>query len=124
MEVQLRHSPASTVARCFLAPGEPMRVESGAMVAHSPGIQIEAKAEGGVFAGLKRSMLAGESFFVTTYTAPQHGGWVDCAPVLPGDVISMPIEPDKPFFISKGSWLASSHGVTVETQFGGMANMF
>jgi uncharacterized protein (TIGR00266 family) len=124
MEVQLRHNPSSTVARCFLAPAEPMRVESGAMVAHSNGVQIEAKADGGVLAGLKRSVLAGESFFVTTYTAPQHGGWVDVAPVLPGDVISMPITPDRPFFISKGSWLASSYGVTVETKFGGMANAF
>jgi len=63
MKVQLRHNPASTVARCFLAGGEPLRVESGAMLAHSAGVTLQAKAEGGILAGLKRSMLAGESFF-------------------------------------------------------------
>ena len=37
--------------------------------------------------GLKRSMLGGESLFMTTFTAPAAGGWVDVAAHLPGDVI-------------------------------------
>ena len=49
------------------------------MIAHSAGVQLEAKAQGGIMQGLKRSVLGGGSFFVTTYTAPSHGGWVDVA---------------------------------------------
>ncbi|MEV0292058.1 TIGR00266 family protein [Nocardia sp. NPDC050710] len=124
MKVQLRHSPASTIARCFLAGGEPMRVESGAMVAHSAGITLQAKAEGGILAGLKRSVLAGESFFVSTFTAPPQGGWVDVAPALPGDMLNLQITQDRPYFISRGGWIANSHGVQVEGKWGGFANLF
>lgn len=124
MQVQLRHNPSFTVARCMLAGGEPVRVEGGAMIAHSAGVQLQAKAEGGIMKGLKRSVLGGGSFFVTTYTAPAAGGWVDVAGVLPGDVTYLPITPDRPFFISRGSWIANSHAVDINTQWGGMANLF
>ncbi|GGK92615.1 TIGR00266 family protein [Nocardia jinanensis] len=124
MKVELRHNPSSTVARCVLAGGEPVRVESGAMVAHSAGVTLEAKAEGGILAGLKRSMLSGESFFVSTFTAPQQGGWVDVAPSLPGDMLALQIAPDQPYFISRGGWIANSSGVQVESKWGGFANLF
>ncbi|MDQ6937092.1 MAG: TIGR00266 family protein [Actinomycetota bacterium] len=124
MQVQLRHGPAFTIARCVLAAGEPLRVEGGAMLAHSAGIQLQAQAQGGLMAGLKRSVLSGGSFFVTTYTAPQSGGWVDVAGVLPGDTVPIAIAPDRPFFISRGNWIANSYGVEVDSQWGGMANLF
>jgi uncharacterized protein (AIM24 family) len=44
MQVQLRHSPSFTVARCVLAPEEPLRVEGGAMIAMSAGVTLTAKA--------------------------------------------------------------------------------
>lgn len=124
MKVELRHNPSSTVARCVLAGGEPVRVESGAMVAHSAGVGLEAKAEGGILAGLKRSMLSGESFFVSTFTAPQQGGWVDVAPSLPGDMLALQIAQNRPYFISRGGWIANSTGVQVESKWGGFANLF
>ncbi|MFC9999765.1 TIGR00266 family protein [Nocardia sp. NPDC127526] len=124
MKVELRHNPSSTVARCFLAGGEPMRVEHGAMIAHSAGVSLAAKAEGGIIAGLKRSVLAGESFFVSTFTAPPQGGWVDVAPALPGDMLALTVAPDRPYFISRGGWIANSHGVAVEAKWGGFANLF
>jgi uncharacterized protein (TIGR00266 family) len=124
MQVQLRHNPSFTVARCTLAPGEPLRVEGGAMLAHSAGVQLQSQAQGGVMKGLARSVLGGGSFFVTTYTAPAQGGWVDVAGVLPGDVVPITIQPDRPFFLRRGSWIANSHGVEVDTQWGGMANLF
>ncbi|HEU5267983.1 MAG TPA: TIGR00266 family protein [Jatrophihabitans sp.] len=124
MDVQLRHAPSFTVARCVLAPGETVRVEGGAMIAHSAGVQLESKAQGGLMAGLRRSMLGGGSFFVTTYTAPPHGGWVDVAGVLPGDTVSIDVSPQQPFFLRRGSWIANSAGVEIDTQWGGMANLF
>ena len=111
MQVELRHNPSFTVARCVLAGNEAVRVEGGAMIAHSAGVVLEAKAQGGVMAGLKRSVLGGGSFFVTTYTAPGQGGWVDVAGVLPGDVVSIEVTPDRPFFLRRGSWIANSAGV-------------
>jgi len=94
------------------------------MIAHSAGVELEAKAEGGVMAGLKRSVLGGGSFFVTTYTAPPQGGWVDVAGVLPGDTVEIGVTPETPFFLRRGSWMANSSGVEIDTQWGGMANLF
>jgi uncharacterized protein (TIGR00266 family) len=124
VQVQIRHQPSFAVARCTLAPGEPLRVESGAMLATSWGVQIEAAVQGGLLKGLKRAALGGESLFVTTYTAPQGGGWVDVAPNLPGEVVTVAITPDRPFFITRGSWIANSHGVEIETRFAGAQNLF
>ena len=124
MQVELRHNPSFTIAPCVLAPGEPLRVEGGAMLAHSAGVVLQSQAQGGLMAGLKRSVLSGGSFFVTTYTAPPQGGWVDVAGVLPGDTVALDIAPDRPFFIGRGNWIANSHGVQVDSQWGGMANLF
>jgi uncharacterized protein (TIGR00266 family) len=124
MEVQLRHDPSFTVARCILGGNELVRVEGGAMIAHSAGVQLEAKAQGGIMAGLKRSVLGGGSFFVTTYTAPAQGGWVDVAGVLPGDTVPIDVTPEQPFFLRRGSWIANSSNVQIDTQWGGMANLF
>lgn len=125
MRVDLRHNPSWTVARCILAPGEQMKAESGAMYAHSAGISIEAKMEGGLMAGLRRSVLGGESMFMTTYTAPHNGGWVDVAANLPGDAITIDLEPGQDrFLLTKGCWLANSAGVGIDTKWGGARNLF
>jgi uncharacterized protein (TIGR00266 family) len=124
MQVQVRHQPSFAVVRCLLAPGEPIRVESGAMLATSYGVQLEASMQGGLLKGLKRSVLGGESLFITTYTAPQHGGWVDVAANLPGDAAVVTVTPDRPFYITRGCWIANSHAVQIQTQWAGMQNLF
>ncbi|MEJ7650545.1 MAG: TIGR00266 family protein [Nakamurella sp.] len=124
MQIDLRHDPAFTVARLNLTPGEPVRVEGGAMIAHSDGVILTAKSEGGIMAGIKRKMLAGESFFVTTYTAPKQGGWVDIAGSLPGDIVPIDVTGDSPCYVAKGNWIANSNGVNVDTDWGGMKSLF
>lgn len=120
MDVQLRHQPSFSVARFLLAPGEPMRAESGAMLAMAPDTQLEAKAEGGMLKSLKRAALGGESFFVTTLTAGPQGGWVDLAANLPGDLAIIDVLPGQGWLLSKGAFLGAAVGVQIDTQFQGM----
>jgi uncharacterized protein (AIM24 family) len=87
MQIQTRHAPSFAVARCTLAPRETLRAESGAMMATSAGVAVEARMEGGLMRSLRRGVLGGESLFITTFTAPDAGGWVDVAANLPGDVV-------------------------------------
>jgi uncharacterized protein (TIGR00266 family) len=124
VEVALRHTPSFGVARVKLDPNEHVKVESGAMYAMSAGVVLESKMEGGFLKSAKRAMLGGESFFVSTYTAPQQGGFVDVAARLPGDLLSVDIAPDRALFVQKGSWLASAGGVELDTKWGGFKNMF
>lgn len=124
MQITTRQGPAYGVARINLAPNETVRVESGAMMAMSTGVLLEAKAEGGIMKSLKRAALGGESFFVSTYTAPAQGGFVDVAARLPGDLTTIELDPEVPFNIQKGSWLASASSVQLDTKWGGFKNMF
>ncbi|MEA2828418.1 MAG: hypothetical protein QOG43_2857 [Actinomycetota bacterium] len=124
MNVDLRHSPSFAAARVSLEPGEKLRTESGAMMAMSAGVGVESNTQGGLMKGLKRSVLGGESLFVTTYTAPAGGGWVDVAHHLPGDIIVADVAPDQPVLITRGCWLASAAGVELDTKWGGFKNLF
>jgi uncharacterized protein (TIGR00266 family) len=123
MDIQLRHQPSFAVARVTLGPGEQIRAESGAMMATSAGVSIESSTQGGVLKGLKRSFLGGESLFITTYTAPAGGGWVDLANFLAGDTILLPVTADAPVSVTKGSWLGSGAGVELDTKWGGFKNL-
>jgi uncharacterized protein (TIGR00266 family) len=121
MHVEIRHSPAFAVARVALSGGESVRAESGAMMATSAGVSVEAKMEGGLMKGLKRSVLGGESLFITRFIAGGEGGWVDCAARLPGDLTT--IDVDGSVNLSRSAWLCSSDGVEIDTKWGGFKNL-
>ncbi len=123
MQIMTRHTPSFGVARCALGPNEPVKIESGAMMAMA-GVQLEARAEGGVLKSLKRAALGGESFFVTTATASPQGGWIDIAARLPGDLLPIELDGRMALFVSKGSWLGSGASVHLDTQWGGFKNLF
>ena len=124
MDVAIRHSPSFAAARITLDPGEEVRAESGAMMATSAGVGITSSTQGGMVKGLKRSLLGGESLFVTTFSAPTTGGWVDVAHHLPGDVITTSVTPDRPLSITRGCWLASASSVELDAKWGGFKNLF
>ncbi len=124
MDVQIRHTPSFAVARCTLTGGETMRAESGAMMATSDGVTIEASMQGGLVKSLKRSVLGGESLFITTYTAPSQGGWVDCAARLPGDAMLATLDGSRALNIQRGSYLCSESTIEIDTKWGGFKNLF
>jgi uncharacterized protein (TIGR00266 family) len=123
MQVGIRQQPSFAVARLMLAPGEPCQVESGAMMATSYGVQVQSQAQGGIMKGLGRAFLSGESFFISTFTAPPNGGWVDVAANLPGDIQVITLDGRTGWAVTRGCWLASSHGVQTATKWGGMKNL-
>jgi uncharacterized protein (TIGR00266 family) len=124
MQVSVRHSPSFAVARVDLTAGEQMRAESGAMMTMSGDMQLDAKMEGGFMKSLKRSVLGGESLFISTYTAGSAGGFVDVAAQLPGDIVVFDLQADRAMFLTRGSWLASPATVALDTQWGGFKNLF
>lgn len=124
MQVEVRHQPAFAVARVTMSAHESVKAESGAMAAMSHGVDVQAKMEGGIFKALKRSVLSGESFFVTTYECSVDGGWVDVAAYLPGDIAVIDVTPDRGLGVTRGSWLANESSVSMDTKWGGANNLF
>jgi len=123
MNVDIRYSPAFALAVITLPPGGEVRAEAGAMTSMSGGVEIETKAQGGMLAGLKRSVLGGESFFINTFRAPS-GGELTVTPTLPGDIVHMPLGNSGALMVQSGSWLASDPGVQVDTKWGGRKTFF
>jgi uncharacterized protein (TIGR00266 family) len=92
------------------------------MVSMSETIKMDTGTRGGVFAGLKRSFLGGESFFINTFTA-ETPGEVTVAPALPGDIVALDVGPHT-LFVQSGSFLAATDGVQVDTKWGGGKTFF
>ncbi|SFP49032.1 TIGR00266 family protein [Amycolatopsis arida] len=122
MQVQIRQQPSFAVARLLLAPGEPAQVEKGAMMATSYGVAVQASMHGGIGKAFGR-MFTGEALTISTFTAPQQGGWVDVADKLPGDLRVIELDGRVGWMVTASSWIASSHGVQTETRFGGMKSV-
>lgn len=100
-----------------------MKAEAGAMMAHSAGLQLASKVEGGMLKGLRRAVLGGESLFVNTFTAPAEGGWIDVAAKLPGDLRVLEVDGSSKWIVERGNWLANSDGVTVDTKWSGFKSL-
>ena len=125
MRAEIRHSPSFAAVRCHLDAGEQIQAEAGAMMAHSAGIILDSKMRGGLASSLKRSVLGGESFFISTYTASANGGWIDIAPKLAGDIKILNLDGGSGgWIIERGSWLASESSVTIDAKWQGFKSLF
>ena len=84
-----------------LQPGEEFNSVAGAMAYMSGNMRMESKMEGGLMAGLKRS-LSGASMFLLKYT-PQGGvGTIGLAGKAPGKVLDVDV--------GLGSWIVQKTG--------------
>ncbi len=122
MQTEVLYSPAYAAAKLTLAQGETVRAEAGAMLAMSPGIDLQTSTQGGVLKGLKRSVLGGESFFMNTFTAQRDGAELFVAPSLPGDMVAWPL--NQTLFVQSGSFVACSGTIQVDTNWGGAKTFF
>lgn len=129
MEIESEYGPAFTMMTANLAPGEKIKVEPGAMVAQSEGLEMKTgMGSGGGFGGFMKSMMksafGGESFFVNTYTAGPSGGWISLAPSSPGDIETFDMEPGQSFYMQGGAFMASTINVDTTTKFQGAKSLF
>lgn len=101
--------------RIRLEPGETVAAESNAMVAMDGSLKLTGQTRGGFFKSLARKFLNDETFFQQSFTAEDEPGEVLLAPNLPGDVAILDVG-ERQYYLSDGSFLASSEGVTLETK--------
>ena len=129
MEIESEYGPAFTMMTANLEPGEQIKVEPGAMVAQSEGLEMKTgMGSGGGLGGFMKSMMksafGGESFFVNTYTAGPSGGWISLAPSSPGDIETFDLDPGQSFYMQGGAFMASTINVDTSTKFQGAKSLF
>ena len=122
MDYEILHRPSYALARVRMTAREQLQAETGAMVSMSDTIKIETSTRGGIFGGLRRSVLGGESFFVNTFTA-ENQGEVTIAPPLPGDIEVLELRGET-LMVQSGSFLAATMNIEVDSQWGGARSFF
>ncbi len=123
MQTEILYRPSYSLAKVTLSPSEKIRTEAGAMVSMSADLSVETQARGGLLSSLARTVLGGESFFLNTYTASAQGGEITLAPVLPGDIMVVPMSGGT-MLVQSGSFLAGADTITMDTKWGGAKTFF
>ena len=104
-------APAVVVA---LEPGEVLTSEAGAMMFISGNISMDVEMPGGLGGGLKRKLLAGESLFLTRYTAKGSGA-VGITGPFPGSIRQH--ELDGEIICEKHAYLGHYGNLEIESAF-------
>lgn len=116
MKSEILYPGAFPMVRVYLASGETVKAESGAMVAASPTIDVESKMEGGFLGALSRKLLTGEKFFFQTLRAARGAGEVLLAPMVPGDIVVLELDGVNEYLVQKDGFLAGAQEVRIESQ--------
>ncbi len=99
-----------------LGQGDAVRAEAGAMMFMTDGIDMDTKMEGGLLGGLKRTLLAGESFFITWFRCQTATGRVAFAGPYPGKIIPIELKGES-LLCQKDSFLCAVGEVDISIAF-------
>jgi uncharacterized protein (TIGR00266 family) len=99
-----------------LSPGDEVRAEAGALMYMTSGIEMDAKMEGGFLGGLKRKLLAGESFFITCFRAHSPAAKAAFSGPYPGKIIHIPLN-GQSLLCQKDSFLCAVGQIDISVAF-------
>lgn len=100
---------------CDLGPGESVYTESGGMSWMSDNFEMSTNMEGGLFKSLARS-FAGESIFMTTYTA-KGNGHIAFASGYPGEIRALNLKQGESIICQKQAFMAAERSVSLSAHF-------
>jgi len=137
MNYRLTQGTAFQMAEITLAMGEEIQIERGCMVYHSGDVTLEGKMNsnssglGGFVKAIGRSMVSGESFFMTRAKGMRDGAVIAIAPSVPGVIRELQLGAEQ-YRINDGAFLACDGNVSYEIKtqslgkamFGGTGGLF
>ncbi len=91
--------------------GEAMYTQSGGMAWMSEGVEMSTSTKGGVLKGLGRSMFAGESMFMATYTATRDNALIAFSSTVAGEIVPIDLAEHQGMICQKGAFLCATPGV-------------
>ena len=104
------------MAKIGLQPGEGIFAEAGSMVNMTGTLSMDSELKGGIISGLKRA-VAGESIFLTRFSAGNEPGFVSFAGTMPGKLFALTISPGHEFIAQRSSFLACEESVELDIAF-------
>ncbi|WP_412068216.1 TIGR00266 family protein [Rubrivirga sp. IMCC43871] len=106
------------IVEIALDPGETVRAEAGAMLYMDADVTMDTGTGGGFMKGLKRR-IAGESFFITSFTNDGRGvAKAAFSAPYPGKVVPLDLgEQGGSFLCQKDTFLCAASGIEIEVAF-------
>ncbi|MBR5260770.1 MAG: AIM24 family protein, partial [Oscillospiraceae bacterium] len=100
----------------LLEQGESVYTQSGGMAWMNDKMEMQTNTHGGLLKGLGR-MLAGESVFMSTYTATASGGEIGFSATVPGEVMPVDVGTYRGLICQKGAFLCAQTTVSQDIVF-------
>lgn len=123
VQYNIHSQPTYSALDIELDVGEKFVAEAGAMAWMSTTIKTTTSTRGGFFSGLKRAVLAGESFFQNTYEAEASGASITFVPGCAGDIVPYQLDEGE-LLMERGAYLASDEGVKCDSKWQGFKGFF
>lgn len=123
MRYQMLCEPSYSLIEVSLDVGEKIVADAGAMAWMSETVRTETTTRGGIFTGLMRALLTGESFFQNTYTAEAGPGLIGLAPGCSGAIVAHELH-DGELILEKGAYLASTEDIRCDSKWQGLQGFF
>ncbi|MDI9642804.1 MAG: TIGR00266 family protein [Archaeoglobales archaeon] len=120
MKHKILARPSYSLLELELDNNEEVLAESGAMV-YMRNVEISPEMKGGLFGGLKRSFLGGESFLVNRFIS-KGKGLLGLAPSYNGDITYIKLLGK--LYAQSGAFLASSPSIDIDIKWGGAKTFF
>ena len=100
-----------------LDPEEAVQAEAGAMMFMENGVEMNTETGGGLMKGMKR-ILAGESFFITTFMNKSDSKRkVSFAAPYPGKILSLNLKETGTMLCQRDAYLCSAYGIDISVAF-------
>ncbi|KSW11454.1 hypothetical protein CF15_00950 [Pyrodictium occultum] len=120
MEWSKEYSPAYTVLKVRLDPGEELWSQPGAMMLIRGSVEVGTES-GGLGSALLRRLVGGESFFLNRFRAESPAEiWL--VPNLPGDIEALELRGDE-WVVQDTSYLAHHGDLKVSARFRGIRGL-
>lgn len=124
MEIKIEGKPAFAYVVATLAPGETIIAESDAMSSMSANLDMVAKFNGGLFVGLLKKFLGGESLFINHFTNNTNETLnLHLTQPTPGDIEIKELDGTSSYCIQNGSYIASEKGVKLGVKWAGFGSL-
>ncbi len=120
VEYLIDKSPAYSVVKIKLNPGESLTLESGAYLLHRGDVDVSTST-GGILSGIARSILGGESVFLNTFRA-RGPSEVWAAPGVPGDIAVVEMRGET-LYVQASSYLGHIGDMSVSVGYRGLKGL-
>jgi uncharacterized protein (TIGR00266 family) len=123
MQTQIDGAPAFAHLQVTLESGESIMAESDAMASMAADLEMRTQLNGGLFGGLARKYLGGESLFINRFINQSSGPRrLTLVQPTPGDMMCRELTAGETYYLQPGAFVACDTTVRLGLQWAGLVS--